>query len=312
MTLLHDNPNTDAPFALDPDRPSGRRVLLVTHRFPPDAVGGVELYTQTLAEELVRSGDVVAVVSARPDHLRPRPEPRVELHQAGMPVYRIVGGPDLRRSFMSGTNQFDALFEQVLAEFEPDVVHFNHLIDLSPSMMEIARSYGAAVVLTLHDYYAACPRVTLQQPGGALCDGPGDGRKCKSTCFAESTMDDAAWTVRADYFRRLLEVPHQVVCPSQFLETYFQNFSNHASIRTVSNAVWVDRPAAASELPRPSDAPLRLAFMGALLPHKGMHVIIEALALSGLANVELNIFGPSDDPGYLRSILTRAARLPGV
>ena len=37
------------------------RVLLVSHRFPPDAVAGVERITQSLASDLTKLGDQVEV-----------------------------------------------------------------------------------------------------------------------------------------------------------------------------------------------------------------------------------------------------------
>jgi hypothetical protein len=46
------------------------RVLLVSHRFPPDDVGGVERYTQDLAAELVRVGDSVTIVTRRSERGR--------------------------------------------------------------------------------------------------------------------------------------------------------------------------------------------------------------------------------------------------
>jgi hypothetical protein len=42
------------------------RVLLVSHRYPPDAVAGVERCTQMLAGELALRGDKVSIPTRRP------------------------------------------------------------------------------------------------------------------------------------------------------------------------------------------------------------------------------------------------------
>src|SRR5260370_36452005 len=67
------------------------RVLLVTHRYPPDGLAGVEQYTQALAAELVNAGDKVSIVTRRPDGSQ---EPRTirERLPNGTSVYRFTGG----------------------------------------------------------------------------------------------------------------------------------------------------------------------------------------------------------------------------
>ena len=65
-------------------------VLLVTHRFPPDGISGVERYTQTLAAELRRGGDQVTVVTRR---VTTDAAPRLlnETLEDGSRIYRIAG-----------------------------------------------------------------------------------------------------------------------------------------------------------------------------------------------------------------------------
>ena len=69
-------------------------------------------------------------------------------------------------------------FVAVAQRFQPDVVHVQHALHLSASLLPACAAYGWPTVLTLHDYWFICPTVQLLRPGGKLCQGPGSGFAC--------------------------------------------------------------------------------------------------------------------------------------
>jgi glycosyltransferase involved in cell wall biosynthesis len=290
-----------------------QRVLLVSHRFPPDAVAGVERYTQNLADDLVRSGDEVSILTRRPS--------AAELHVTseslvnGARLYRLVGGGVRRDRFLLEHERLEALFEEVVKATSPDVVHINHLIDLSPRFVEIARRHGAAVVLTLHDFYVACPRITLQKVDGRPCAGPDAGRECARTCFpSENGEEDVRWALRAMYFRRALALADRVICPAEHVAAFFRGFGAEAArVSVIANGTFVDSIDHIDQFSTPAErGVLNLAFLGAVLPHKGVHVILEALALAGIERTNLTLFGPADDAAYSDRLRTMAKTIPGL
>ena len=302
------------------------RVLLVSHRYPPDAIAGVERYTEALAAQLVRQGDEAAVVTRRPGW---EPLPGMLRERAGgseggggcVTVYRLAGGDSPRERPMAHHDRLERLFEIALAEFAPDVVHFNHIVDHSPGLIELALAHRAAVVLTLHDFFFACPRVTLQKRSGALCAGPDAGRECARTCFAESPgPGPLALGLRALCFRRLLDLPQYVLCPSPYVASYFSRYGvDAARLRVVPNGIWVPRldPGASPPLTPRQRGQLNLAFFGSVVPHKGVHVILEALAepafaVGGRTEVRLDAHGPIADGRYATELRRRAAEIPGL
>jgi glycosyltransferase involved in cell wall biosynthesis len=310
------------------------RVILVSHRYPPDAVAGVERYTEALAASLARRGDDVTVVTRRPGG-GPRPAIVNDSGANGVRVCRLAGGNSDRGSVFGGHDhdRLERLFETIIAELAPDVVHFNHLIDLSPRFVEIAARFGAAVVMTLHDFYFACPRITLQKPSGELCRGPDGGRECARTCFradgvaggCDARSAAMPLGLRAMYFRRLLDVPRFVLCPSRYVADYFQRHGVEAArLRVVPNGTWVEAgPAAVARVPGPDHATpaergrLNLAFLGSVLRHKGVHVLLDAIDLArrdggGVGPVKLDLLGPADDPRYARELRDRAGTIPGL
>ena len=58
------------------------------------------------------------------------------------------------------------LMRGILAREKPDIVHFHNVFPLlTPAAMHEAHRYGAAVVLTVHNYRFACPSGTLLRNG---------------------------------------------------------------------------------------------------------------------------------------------------
>ena len=71
-------------------------VVLVTHRYPPDGVGGVERYVEGLRRELIECGDRVAVLTRTPTHWPRSPQ----LRSVG-DLHRVIGsGVRLDQPFM--------------------------------------------------------------------------------------------------------------------------------------------------------------------------------------------------------------------
>lgn len=289
-------------------------VLMTAHRFPPDAVGGVERYTERLAESLTDRGHRVGVFARRPGDGPLRRE--IEQLPGGVTVHRLTGGHFGRDRFLRERTERQRHFRHTLAETDPDVVHVNHVVDLTPGILQVARERGAAVVLTLHDYYFACHRIVLRTPTDETCDGPRGGRACAETCFAgEGERAMQRWTLRTMYFRRLLGLADRIVCPSPYVADFFAEFGAPAErLRAVSNGVWLSRSDAGEDGWSAPDERGRLsvAFLGAALPHKGLDVVLEALEQAELDTVDLTTFGPVGDDNTAARLYASADGIQGL
>jgi glycosyltransferase involved in cell wall biosynthesis len=290
--------------------------MLVSHRFPPDEIAGVERYTEALATELGMAGHAVSVLTRRPGEDPTTPHLLTEQLAENVSVYRLTGGAVDRARFLAHHERLEQLYESLLVEEVPDLVHINHVIDLSPHFIDVAYRLGIPVVLTLHDFYFACQRIILQKPSGELCQGPQGGRECARTCFADEGEHAALrWGMRTAYFRRLLTMVEQVICPSHYVANYFTQFADHAArIQAIPNGVLLDPPAIEPELlltPQ-QRGQLNLAYLGAVVPHKGIHVLLDALALAGLERAQVVVFGQVGDPAYARKLRAQAEHIPGL
>lgn len=146
-------------------------ILYVTHGFPPETWAGTEVYTLNLALEMQARGHRVCVLtrSERVDEQRPELVP-VEDEFAGLRVIRLphaLAFPSLRETY--DEPRVEQAFSELLARERFDVVHFQHLIHLSATLIDVARAAGAATLLHLHDFWGLCARVQLIRPDGPLC-----------------------------------------------------------------------------------------------------------------------------------------------
>src|SRR5260221_5471253 len=149
------------------------RILQVTNGYPPEARGGVETYTQAIARALVARGHAVEIfcrVSA------PRqPEYTLRREQVeGIAVRRVVNDlTDVTRFEQHHRNtHIEGPYRQHLQDFQPELVHFQHCLGLSGTLLSATRDWGLPVLVTLWDFWFICPRATLFTAERTLCAGP--------------------------------------------------------------------------------------------------------------------------------------------
>lgn len=147
------------------------RILIVTHRYPPDSGAGVETYAARTAQLLRARGHDVAVLTAIKDVARRDLSVSRRSHD-GVPVFEITN--NLFAKSFEGTWSNPALERAVgpiLDEVRPDVVHVHHLLYLSVGLLGTFAARGLPVLYTLHDFWLGCARFgQLLHADGARCE----------------------------------------------------------------------------------------------------------------------------------------------
>jgi glycosyltransferase involved in cell wall biosynthesis len=286
-------------------------VMLMTHRFPPDGVAGVERITEDLADGLAQRGEEVTVVTRQwSRRARVIPKWKHDMRPTGVSVQRLPGvAPSLDRPF----RRRDAVtrsFAKAFAAVNPDVVHLMHAYGFSPACIELVVRKRVPLVVSLQDFFFACPLVHLEKKDGRLCAGPNGGAECASTCFVADANGDTRWALRAAFFRAVLASAAAVVVPSSYVASYFlsEGFAN-GGVRVIPNGVRV--PERRRVRAAPQSGRLRLAYIGVVTPHKGVHLIFDALAsLRGRAAAQsLLVAGAQPDPRYMNRLRSVARQL---
>jgi glycosyltransferase involved in cell wall biosynthesis len=154
------------------------KILLVANGFPPRERAGVELDTYRIAIGLATSHEVRVFVRAA-DLARADLEEWDE-DNGTFQVHRLVRNSLDPENFVATFRvpAVDEKFRLFLDRFRPDVVHFQHAIALSATMLAEVASAGIPSVLSLHDYWWVCPRVQLLRPDLTVCSGPSHAFDC--------------------------------------------------------------------------------------------------------------------------------------
>jgi len=153
-----------------------KRIVQVVHGFLPGHPYGTENYTYHLSKELQKISKVY-IFCWEQRGLFGKGFSKDELFD-GLPVRRLYYDPP---STFEGTyrNYFvDREFERFLDVINPDIVHFQHLVRLSASMVEVVRRRRIPTILTLHDFWFLCPQVQLLTNDNQICSGPDSNAKC--------------------------------------------------------------------------------------------------------------------------------------
>jgi len=137
---------------------------MLVHGYPPREQAGTENHTQTLAHGLRTNGHTVHIVSAT---RAPGDEQYSVWEEPG--ITRIVNNITVRPLGQCEKDPvIDSIIEEKAAEFEPDVVHIQHLQFLSAGF-----KLDVPAVITLHDGWLWCAAGGTEiLPNGTLCPHP--------------------------------------------------------------------------------------------------------------------------------------------
>ncbi len=306
------------------------RILLVVHGFPPAAGGGTEVYTRDLARALAAMPDAeVGVLARESDPARPD----LALRRAAPGAVRLFVINNTFQSCGTFAESYEhpgllAVAAAVLDEFQPDVVHLQHLTCLSTRLpAEIARR-RIPTVLTLNDYWLLCHRGQLFDLDGQRCAGPFDGGcgRCippaalpgraaysagrfvrrmpipgaaAAVRMAEAALDRggasertrAASTGRLAHMQAAVADIDRILAPSETMAARFRRFGLPAGkMIRCDQGIALD---AFKGLRRTASPQLRLVCAGGLIPSKAPHLLLDAVALLPPGSVVVDLLGPA-------------------
>ncbi|MCA8967117.1 MAG: glycosyltransferase, partial [Planctomycetes bacterium] len=300
------------------------RILLLCHGYPPDSIGGVEQHVFGLATELARAGHQVHVY-ARGN----LPELAQGEHRLGAPgnprvtrvAYRWQGVDSLEAMYTCApmaTALASFLDERAAAGETFDVAHVHHLTGMSTDSLAVLRDAGVPTVLTLHDYWLFCPRGQMFHHRGERCETAAPERcaSCLQATFPFWLRDDdreAVVTALQARALQALSLPQALVVPSRRAIPPFAALGvPEARFTVVENGVDTE---ALQHLPPPAagPGPLRVGYLGTLMPSKGLHVLLAARRQLPPGAITIEAFGNAvpyhGDDGYLTRCF--AALRPG-
>lgn len=304
------------------------KILQVVHYFLPRHVAGTEVYTYTLSKALMSRGHHVRIYT-KEDGFVDHEFTETETTYDAIPVRTVyfnrrgLRARSVVHAFSLSISNWviDQSFDLFLHEFRPDVVHFQHTDGLSASMLAVASRHGIPVVFTLHDYWSMCHRTQLIKPNLEICGGPESGAKC-AACIDHPMVTNRRFEVairmggkvagmyRARFMRTMLLKADLLISPSEFLRQRFIEFGLPPDrMIQLGNGLSLER---FGNVRRRQSSRIRFGFVGTIVVHKGLHVLVDAFNGLPAGKAELLIYGESAvAPAYYESVREKA-RFPDI
>lgn len=266
------------------------KILQVIHGFPPHYMAGSEVYTYNLCKELAKNHRVW--VFSRVEN------PYAPLHSTategfdGLEVTRMNKSPKdytFRGKYVD--EEADGVFEQYLADIDPDVAHIGHLSHLSTNLVKILNQRGVPIVLTLHDFWMMCLRGQLLTRDLEVCKAP-TTEGCMR-CFAQYFLSDGEAREKvSEWERHMKEIVRMVdfyIAPSRFLKSLFVKWGIPDD-KIAYLDYGFDTNLFRGFRREESDV-VRFGFLGRIVPAKGVNLLINAFNDMDEEKAELSIHG---------------------
>lgn len=288
------------------------RVVHLVHGWPPFNHAGSELYAKWLVDRQLRWRDVA--VYARIEARSRVKGQAIELLDQGARVRLVVNNfvqrnPRSRNSIADSF--FDADFARFLAIEKPDLVHIHHLIGHAFSLAAVARKFNVPIIYQIQDWWSLCARINLFDWQWQRCSGPGFF-KC-SVCAPLTTIRPArVWNKalhldRRRQARRAFTAADAYIMGSEFIRKDYAA----AGLLEPSKPAFVipygiDLPPSRT-VRGPVRKPIRFGYIGSVLPHKGVHIAVEAFRDVPATDASFRIWGDLRiAPEYVDSLRAKA------
>jgi glycosyltransferase involved in cell wall biosynthesis len=311
------------------------KIALFVHCFFPDHFYGTETYTYQVAKSLRARGHQVVVVAGV---FQGEPRNRGILTRFFYDGLEVIA---FDKNYLPHATVLETYWQeaarpvlrQILDEQKPDIVHVTHLVNHTAVLADEAKAAGYPVVATLTDFFGFCFTCKLETAEGELCKGPNLLRTNCLACYDKAT---GAWPRRhrqlANLTKRLaygvvgrrdpsrfypmgdlLQRPgilrkayrnyDAMIAPTQFLyDAYIRNGFDARRMHLSRFGVDLDRRAK----PANAGAPLTIGYVGQLVAHKGVDLLLHAVRTLKPGSFRLKIHGQMDGSSYCERLKTLA------
>ncbi len=315
-------------------------VLYATTQFGRGYGQGAERYLTVLSDGLRTRGHRAVILGGDPEHRGPR-------LPAGEPVpgeRNVLHYPS--RGWMSVEGLPPTELAGVLRRERPDIVHVASPAHVGIGIITAARAVNIPVAVTIMDYWWLCPKQTLAHREGTVCSAKVTWPECLR-CIATGhsaalprglaripVLRDVAlpllvvlraslrglppdeitrWRRRQEILLAVLNDVQAVIFPSRAAREIVAPHLQHDRTHDVPYGLephWFEHQSHEPRrtAPLPPDR-MTIGYAGALAEHKGVHLLLEAIARLGWTKTRVRLAGGGEDARYVRRLRRRARGL---
>lgn len=272
------------------------RILHILHQYLPECRGGVERSVEWLSARQSEAGFDCRIVCGS-SHVTSKPTLESSEH-GGLPIHRMYRGPGFRDSIDGFRADIVPLFERVLSEFRPHIVHLHHWMNLGDDLVRRSVRNGARAIVTLYDFHSTCA-LTFRDRSGEPCDLPQEADHCAPCIGPRTGLDESEVKFRVetrrDGFLAELRAASFVTVPS---DSHRSALARHVPSDIKLQVVGLATSSIGTTAPRRPDGILNVLHFGNLCRLKGIDVLLAAVKLANADRhrVDLHLAGRIIEP----------------
>ncbi len=245
---------------------------------------------------------------------------------------------------------FGRYFEKRLSHIRPDIVHFYHLQRISASPIDVCTRAGVPTVFTATDFWPVCPTNQLLLPDQTVCNGPdpnmvncvrhlarafrGERAEIILRCVPPrllrntiSRIEQAgdwignfpylamvkALARRPESMRKLFGRLNRILVATDFMAEALRRFLVTGG-KIGKLPFGMDLGPLHRDRPKGEQEKLRVGFIGTLYPHKGAHILLQAVArLPRDLPLDVKVYGSLEQfPDYVETLRSIANEDPRI
>ncbi len=288
------------------------KILYLIHQFYPVYYTGTEKFVLNLATMMQKYGHKVRVLTYG-SYENSFYDPRIYNQRMGDIVlaqftYKGIPILALRHKKIPG-DIHQVLDEGDLAKVardlvnreKPDVVHVGHPMRVG-ELVKVLKPLNIPYVVTLTDFFLACPKIYLFTSKNTLCDGPEGGIACGNLC---PEIPNGFIKKRLETARDILFNAKAVVSPSRFLAGIFEKEFQDLNIRVVNHGLRYSIVKRNEKSYTKGDR-IVFCYAGSLTSHKGVHTLIGAFKEVYSNDASLRIYGSGPYESYNNHLMAMA------
>ena len=173
---------------------------------------------------------------------------------------------------------------------KPDLLHIGHSMRVH-EFIWAAKDLAIPYVITLTDFFLLCPKINLMPGPARLCSGPENGEACAVLCpeynpdFIRNRLSNS---------KELLSSAKTITAPSKFVSSMFLKEFPGLRIQIVPHGIGYEHIKSNNRYYK-QDTRITFGYLGNLIYHKGIHILISAFKKLSSSNIQLKIFGFGQD-----------------
>lgn len=272
-------------------------LLMVSHNVRARGhFGGVEVYQDLLSHGLQGRYRVLFFLQAASGFHKYEVLDCNGAHLDTITLQRPVGAFDLLHE------ELERAFYTILRRYGVDLVHFQHCLNHTPSLVFVAKALGIPTVLSLHDYYPICHEFNLVGHHGVYCEPDRISPSQCDVCLGQKyRLHSGSQARRRSFWNETLASVDAVLSNTEGVLALFARI--YPAIAHHRQCAVLPVPVADCVTPRvagasPLSLPLKVAVFGNFSVSKGGDILLRCLAHLAGAPIEFHVLGRIDPVYY--------------